>query len=109
MEKDFSIADLVIPDEDELSFQSSSDSYCLSFVDIVDSTRITAKISNSKRVQRYYSIFLNTMATIARAHGAKVVKNVGDSLIYYFPQTSVTSEWTGFRSVVECARTEERK
>ena len=103
MEKDFSTANIVIPYEEELSFQSSSDSYCVSFVDIVDSTRITAKISNSKKVQIYYSIFLNTMATIARAHGAKVVKNVGDSLIYYFPQTSVASEWTGFRSVVECA------
>ena len=102
MEKDFSIDNLVIPDGQELSFHSS-DSYCVSFIDIVNSTRSTAQISGSKSVMRYYSIFLNTMATIAKAHRARVIKNAGDSLIFYFPETCVVSEASGFRRVVECA------
>ena len=43
------------------------------------------------------------MATIAKAHRARVIKNAGDSLIFYFPETCVASEASGFRRVVECA------
>ena len=102
MEKDFNIDNFVIADGQELSFHSS-DSYCVSFIDIVESTRSTAQISDSKSVMRYYSIFLNTMATVAKDHRARVIKNAGDSLIFYFPETCVASESSGFRRVVECA------
>jgi hypothetical protein len=46
------------------------------FVDIVDSTRITSSIDSSQKVRKYYEIFLNTMAAIARSLRAKIVKNV---------------------------------
>ena len=54
---------------------------------------------------RYYSIFLNSMAAIARGYGAKIIKNVGDSLIYYFPETSNVTKWSGFKGVLESATT----
>ena len=41
------------------------------------------------------------MAAIARGYGAKIIKNVGDSLIYYFPETADVTKWSGFKSVLE--------
>lgn len=96
---------LVLTDVEEISFHSRSENYCVSIVDMVDSTRITARLSDSKKILRYYSIFLNTMAAIVRGHRAKIIKNVGDSLVYYFPGTSNVGAWSGFKNVFECART----
>jgi len=45
------------------------------------------------------------MAAIARGYGARIIKNVGDSLIYYFPETSDVSKWSGFKGVLESAIT----
>ena len=45
------------------------------------------------------------MAAIARGYGAKIIKNVGDSLIYYFPETSNVTKWSGFKGVLESAIT----
>ena len=45
------------------------------------------------------------MAAIARGYGARIIKNVGDSLIYYFPETADVTNWSGFKSVLESATT----
>jgi CheY-like chemotaxis protein len=45
------------------------------------------------------------MASIVRGHHARVIKNVGDSLVYYFPETSDVNTPSGFKNVFECART----
>jgi two-component system, OmpR family, response regulator ChvI len=95
---------LVITD-DEISFETKSESYCVCIVDIVESTRITSTITDPKGIMRYYSIFLNSMAAVARSYGAKIIKNVGDSLIYYFPETSDVTKWSGFKNVLESATT----
>jgi CheY-like chemotaxis protein len=50
-------------EEEELSFSNTSINCCVSFVDVVGSTRITANIGNEK-IGKFYSIFLNTMALI---------------------------------------------
>lgn len=94
----------IISDE-EISVETRSESYCVCIIDIVDSTRITSRISDPKRIMRYYSIFLNTMAAIARGYGARIIKNVGDSLIYYFPETADVTKSSGFKSVLESAIT----
>jgi two-component system, OmpR family, response regulator ChvI len=75
------------------------------FVDIIDSTRITSNIGSSEKVRRYYGIFLNTMAAIARGLGAKVIKSVGDCLIFYFPRTSDPSDKSAFDEIFECCIT----
>ena len=74
-------------DDEEIKFSKQSESYCVCIIDIVNSTKITANITNSEDIRNYYSTFINSVAIIARNFGAKVIKNVGDSLIYYFPST----------------------
>src|SRR5262245_61870906 len=79
---------------------------CVGIVDIVNSTKITANIGNSEDVAKYYSIFINTMALIARNFGAEIVKNVGDSVIFFFPKTSETStDKTPYLDVLKCGLT----
>src|SRR6266498_5969845 len=72
---------------------------------MVNSTWVTAQMTNSDDIRKYYSIFINTMATIARNFEGKIIKNSGDSVIYYFPNTSdYKNEWA-FRNVLECCLT----
>jgi CheY-like chemotaxis protein len=79
---------------------------CVGIVDIVNSTKITANIGNSEDVAMYYSIFINTMASIARNFGAEIVKNVGDSVIFFFPKTSeTTTDKRAFLDVLKCGLT----
>lgn len=79
---------------------------CVGIVDIVNSTMITAGMGKSENVAKYYSIFINTMAAIARNFGAEVVKNVGDSVIFFFPKTSESSsDKTPFKDVLRCGLT----
>src|SRR5215469_8527049 len=86
---------------DEISFIRAQDC-CVCFVDIVDSTRVTSSINNPEKVRKYYEIFLNTMAAIARNFRAKIIKNVGDCLILCYPRTSDTSSKSAFNDVLEC-------
>jgi class 3 adenylate cyclase/CheY-like chemotaxis protein len=90
---------------EEISFSTQSQNFCVCFVDMVDSTKITAEATNKEKVRKYYSIFINTMATIARNFGAKVIKNTGDCLITYFPQTSDSTNKSAFKDVIECGLT----
>jgi class 3 adenylate cyclase len=53
------------------------------------------------KVSRYYSIFLNGLAEVLGRYGAVIVKNVGDSLLYYFPQTEQGDEGA-FRDALKC-------
>ena len=92
------------PGTDEVSFIRSQNC-CVCFVDIVDSTRITSNINNPEKVMKYYGIFLNTMAAIARNFGARIIKNVGDCLIFYYPKTSDSSNKSSFKDVIECCIT----
>jgi len=78
---------------------------CVSFVDMVHSTEIIAQISNPARIRKYYSTFINTIAAIARRFNAKVIKNTGDCLIYYFPKTFDYSNSYAFKDVIECGLT----
>ena len=71
---------------------------------MMNSTKITSVLGNVELV-RYYSIFLNSMASIAKNYGAKIIKNAGDCLIYYFPNTSDKSNPQSFRNVLDCSIT----
>jgi len=59
--------------EEEICFIEAQNC-CVCFIDIVNSTRITSNINNPEKVRKYYKIFLNTMAAIARNSGAKITK-----------------------------------
>jgi two-component system, OmpR family, response regulator ChvI len=90
---------------EEISFSGHSQNYCVCFVDMVDSTKITAQIADAGKIRKYYSIFINTMAVIARDFDAKIIKNTGDCLIYYFPKTSDSANNSAFKAVLECGIT----
>ena len=55
---------------------------------MVNSTKVTAEIPERQKVGQYYSVFINTMALLAKNYGAKIVKNAGDTLIFSFPDSS---------------------
>lgn len=83
-----------------LQFSQYSSNYCVCFVDIVGSTKLTAKLSDME-TSKFYSIFLNSAATaITQNHGV-VVKNIGDALLYYFPKTD-TDESEPFSEMMHC-------
>ena len=92
-------------DKEEISFSSKSQRYCVSFVSMVDSVGFTFQIKDAEKIRKYYSIFINTMAAIARNFGAKIIKNTGTSLVYFFPKTSSTDNRSAFIDVIECGIT----
>src|ERR671920_1867828 len=96
---DLSIFDLA---SEEISFLDRSLNCCVCFVDMVNSTKITTGISNYQKIRQYYSIFINTMAVLAKNYDAKIVKNAGDALIFYFPQSSDPGNELVFKDAFEC-------
>src|SRR5919109_1180820 len=90
---------------EEICFLAHSQNYCVCFVDMVNSTKITAEISDRKKVRQYYSIFINTMAFLAKNYGAKIIKNAGDALIFYFPETSDSANEPVFNRAFDCFTT----
>ena len=67
-----------------LQFSDYSEKYCVCMVDIMNSTKITAQLTDTQ-TSEFYKIFLNSIALIVRSFGGIVVKNIGDALLFYFP------------------------
>src|SRR5919202_868474 len=91
---------------EEISFLDGSDSYCVCFIDMIGSTKIISQISTfPDKIRKYYSVFLNSMSAIIKKHGGVIIKNVGDSLIFYFPKTSDSINRSAFWNAIECCVT----
>lgn len=88
------------PSDYLVDFSEKSESYCIGMVDIVNSTKITHQMTHEKIVQ-YYQIFLNSMGTVLGRFGGVVIKNMGDSILYYFPESSKHKRKYGFMSCLE--------
>ncbi len=73
-----------------ISFEEIYQNYGVGIVDVVNSTKIISRLSQEKACL-YYSVFLNTIGYIAQSHRAKVVKNIGDGILFYFPNNSPKS------------------
>src|ERR687891_2516593 len=101
-EGSLSISDLA---SEEISFLDRSMNCCIGFVDMLNSTKVTAEIYDRQKIGQYYSIFINTMAILAKNYGAKIVKNAGDALIFYFPKSSDSSNEAAFNDAFECFTT----
>jgi class 3 adenylate cyclase len=71
---------------------------------MVNSTIVTASLSEAQ-ISKYYSIFLNAMATIATNFGSKIIKNAGDCLICYFPETFDPTRLLPLRNTLDCFMT----
>ena len=85
-----------------VAFSGQSLNFCVGLVDMVNSTKITSKLSMGKST-RYYQIFLNSMSRIVTRFGGSIIKNIGDSLLYYFPESAKTDRKFGFLSCIECS------
>lgn len=92
-------------DDQEVSFTGIRQSYCVCYIDMMDSTNIASQLKQNE-LGKYYSIFLNATAAIARNFGANIIKNAGDCLIYYFPNTSnINDNSDALKDVIECGIT----
>ena len=56
-------------------------------------------------IRRYYSTFINSVSDLVKSSNGKVVKNIGDCLLFYFPKTSNDKNENAFREVIEYALT----
>jgi adenylate cyclase len=73
--------------------------YCyVGIVDIVNSTKNTLRM-NYEKISYFYAIFLNSMSFVVEECKGKVVKNIGDSLLFYFPETSSQKQDTFERAL----------
>jgi class 3 adenylate cyclase len=88
----------------EISFSGEVQNYSVCFIDIIGSTKISSELTPTQ-LTRYYELFLNTIALIATNFGAKIVKNAGDALIFYFNDTSDPKNITKFKNVLDCCLT----
>ena len=84
-----------------VNFLETSQSYCVGLVDIVNSTKISASLTQ-KKLSKYYEVFLNSMAQIVEKFGGFVIKNIGDSLLFYFPVSSKSNQSYDFKNCLEC-------
>lgn len=84
-----------------VAFSGLANSYCVGIVDMVDSTKISSKM-NEMEWCKYYEIFLNSMGRIIPRFGGVVIKNQGDSLLYYFPESSKSTNHVLMRCL-ECS------
>jgi class 3 adenylate cyclase len=84
-----------------VAFSNQWNNYCVGCVDMVNSTKISASISPHK-LSIYYEIFLNSISKIIGMFGGKVIKNVGDCLLYYFPNSAENSINDSIISCLDC-------
>lgn len=88
-------------EETELVSIGNPTNFCVGIVDIVDSTRTIARLSSSQS-SKYYTLFLNEMIKIVNQYSGQVLKTMGDSLLFYFPETRHDERKFGFLSCIEC-------
>ena len=87
-----------------VAFTTQSHSYCVGCVDMVNSTKISASLSSYK-LSLYYETFLNSMAKIVGNFEGKVIKNIGDCLLYYFPLSENCSDLVHVSKSLDCGIT----
>jgi CheY-like chemotaxis protein len=87
---------------EEIQFVRSQNN-CVCFIKM-NENQSTANERESTN-NRKHMVFINIMSEIARNFGAKIIKNVSDSLIIYFPRTSNSFDNSAFIKVIECGLT----
>jgi len=85
-----------------IDFLETSQNYCVGIVDMIASTKIAASL-NQRKLSKYYEIFLNSMAEIIEKFDGYVIKNIGDCLLYYFPDSPRSNQNQGFLNYLDCS------
>ena len=83
-----------------LKFSQHTQNDCVGVIDMKDSTKISAKLSDDD-VTKLYEIFLNFMAKIVQKYNGEVVKNIGDALMFRFPNTDLNDDKI-MKNILEC-------
>ena len=86
-----------------LRFSQKNEESSVCIIDIVQSTMITANLSN-EQIRNFYEIFINSIAEIVKKFNGLVVKNIGDSLLFYFIKND-SNDMDYFKNVLECCLT----
>jgi CheY-like chemotaxis protein len=86
----------------EIRFSGNSIKSCVGFIDLVDSTKNTMTMDNLEHIRIYYSKFINSISKIVKSYGGKVIKNIGDCLLLYFPKTADNKNEDAFGETIEC-------
>jgi len=53
-------------------------------------------------IRRYYSKFINSTSEVVKSYSGKVIKNIGDCLLFYFPKTTDFKDMEVFRETIDC-------
>jgi len=91
--------------ENILYFSKKTVQCPVGIIDIVNSTNISVSLSE-KKMEDFYSIFINDISNIIKKFEGIVVKNIGDSLLFYFPDTLEKSHKSAnqksFENTIKC-------
>jgi class 3 adenylate cyclase len=71
-----------------IRFSGESIKSWIGFIDLVDSSKNTITMDNLEHIRKYYSKFINSTSKVVKSYSGKVIKNIGDCLLFYFPKTT---------------------
>jgi len=86
-----------------LQFSEKNENCCVCIIDIIQSTILTNDLSD-EQTKDFYEIFINSVAEIVKKFNGIVVKNIGDSLLFYFAKIDSDDKYY-FQNVIECCLT----
>jgi len=82
-----------------------SQSCCVCFIKMSDKDGTAGIEEDPTNIRKYYVVFVNIIANIAKNFGAKIIKNVSNNLIIYFPLTTNLIDDFAFNDVIQCGLT----
>jgi CheY-like chemotaxis protein/class 3 adenylate cyclase len=85
-----------------IRFSGDAIKSCVGFIDLVDSTKNTITMDNLEAIRKYYSTFINSVSENIKSYNGKVIKNIGDCLLFYFPKTTNVNNIGVFIEAIEC-------
>ena len=87
-----------------IRFSGNSIKSCVGFIDIVDSTKNIVMMERLENIRKYYSLFINSISNLVSSSsaGGKVIKNISDCILFYFPKTSDINDINSFHNGIEC-------
>jgi class 3 adenylate cyclase/CheY-like chemotaxis protein len=85
-----------------IRFSGNSIKCCIGFIDLVDSTKNTITMDNLEAIRKYYSTFINSISENVKSYSGKVIKIIGDCLLFYFPKTSNNKNIDAFKKAIDC-------
>jgi class 3 adenylate cyclase len=92
----------MMEDTSPIRFSKYHSSLVVGVLDIVHSTQTTMPLS-AEKIDEFYTVFLEEISGVLSRYNVKIIKNMGDGLLFYFPQ-SIDATEVVFEEVVNCGR-----